>query len=107
MRGKGETRERSPWVKATKLGADHPQTTIDPLLKTLCMQGEKALSIKASRGHEPVAHFGTPGDPERWKAWREDAISIFLLGEVPSKVSFALGPAADVVVEVEWGDEDG
>lgn len=107
MRGRGETRERSPWVKATKLGPDHPVTTLHPLLRTLCMQGEKALSMKAKRGQEPVAHFGSPPDPENWVAWRTDAISIFLFGDVPATVEMALGDAADVVVTVGWSDNDG
>jgi hypothetical protein len=66
------------------------------------MQGEKAISIVSGRDRGCMAHFGTPAEPEVYVAWRVDAISLYLRGELPEAVTLTLGDAADVRVEVTW-----
>lgn len=102
MRSIGETRTRSAWMRAAEhLGRHGPETTIDPMLRSLCMSGEKALTL-ISRSGQVRAHFGTPLEPESYVAWRTSAISIFLHGDIPTRLNLKLGAAGTVIAKASW-----
>lgn len=89
-----------------RLGKDSPRTTIDPLLRAICMNGDKAISVIAFRGDPPKAQVGTPLDAEAFVVWRVDAISIFFHGDLPTSIDLGVTPGAGVRVTAVWEQPD-
>lgn len=100
-------RRSSPWRLASKVGDRAPRTTIDPLLRVLCHQGEKAISVVVPEAGPPAAHFGTPADASGWLAWRVDGVSLYLSGPLPATVVLTLEGGGSVGVSCGWPSEDG
>ncbi len=98
---------KSPWHRAARrLGADSPRTTLDPTLRTICMNGDHAISVIAHRGGPSSAQVGTPLDAEAFVAWRVEGVSVFFHGDLPVSIELRCTPGAEVVATAEWGEHD-
>lgn len=92
--GDAPKRKRRPAARAEPLSGPAPETVFSPALRALCHHGERAVTVAAPPGQEPVAALGSPFDPEAFVTWRADGIQVFFRGEAPARLELQLSAGA-------------
>ncbi len=100
--GERPVRKPRPAARAQPLTRPPPVTTFSSELATLCHHGERAVTVAAAPGREPVAVLGSPFDPEAFVTWRADGIQVFFRGEAPTRLDLHLSAGAFVTVTATY-----
>jgi hypothetical protein len=100
--GQPPERKPRPAARAQPLAGPPPATTFSPDLLVLCHHGERAVTVAAGPGREPVAVLGSPFDPEAFVTWRADGIQVFFRGEAPTRLDLHLSAGAFVTVTATY-----
>lgn len=101
---KAPERKRRPAQRAVPLEGEPPDTHLAPGLAALCHAGERAVTVFARPGADGLATLGSPMDPEAFVVWRASGVSVFLRGEVPTRLELWLDDTAAVAVRATYDE---